>query len=256
MPALEDDLKLIAEAAEAAGEIAMSFHGKPVEVREKGGGAGPVTEADLAVDAMLRETLIGARPDYGWLSEESDDDPARLGAERVFIVDPIDGTRSFIAGERSFAVSVGLAERGSMIAGAVRMPARKTTYAAAKGMGAQRNGSAITVRPGAQPVTILAARPNFHDTNWPGGLPRHEQHFRPSLAYRMCLVAEARFDVMLTFRDTWEWDVAAGSLIVAEAGGAVSGGRGEPIGFNTPQACLPGLVAAHPETHAALIALR
>ena len=112
------------------------------------------------------------------------------------------------------------------------------------------------MRSGTRPVTILASRPNFRAENWPGGLPRHEQHFRPSLAYRMCLVAEARFDAMLTFRDTWEWDVAAGSLIVAEAGGTVSGGKGEAVTFNRPGAMLPGMLAAHPDTHAELLSLR
>ena len=109
MPA--SDLSLLIEAAEEAGRIATRYIGAPMEVREKSDGAGPVTEADLAVDAALAQILRAARPDYGWLSEETEDSADRLGAERVFIVDPIDGTRAFIDGDDIWAHSLAVAER-------------------------------------------------------------------------------------------------------------------------------------------------
>lgn len=253
---MSDDLSLIHEAALAAGEIAMAHFGGPLGVEEKADGAGPVTQADLAIDAMLRQHLLDNRPGYGWLSEETEDDPARLSKDRVFVVDPIDGTRSFVAGEKSFAVSIALVEAGVPVAGVVHLPARDCTYAAAKGCGATKNGEAITTTEASDPVTILAAKVNFEPQNWPYGEPRHKRKFRPSLAYRMCLVAEGRFDAMLTFRPAWEWDVAAGSLIVAEAGGDVTDAQGNAAGFNNQTPKIPGLVAAEKSAHAYLMSCR
>ena len=108
---------------------ALGYFGRPGAVREKPGGHGPVTEADLAVDAMLRERLLAARPDYGWLSEESEDDPARLGAARLFVVDPIDGTRAFVAGQRFWAHSLAVVAAGEAVAGVVHLPMLGRTYA-------------------------------------------------------------------------------------------------------------------------------
>jgi myo-inositol-1(or 4)-monophosphatase len=250
----EADRRLLEAAARAAGETALGFLSRPNRVEEKPGGHGPVSEADLAVDAELRETLLAARPGYGWLSEESEDDPARLAARRVFIVDPIDGTRAFLAGQKAWALSLAVVEAGRPVAGVVHLPALGRTYAATAGGGATLDGRPIAAAPPAAPARVLAAGGSLDPRYWPGGPPPVERHFRPSLAYRLCLVAEGRFDATFSFRDTWEWDVAAGDLIAREAGAAVTTRAGAALAYNLPSPRLPGIVAAAPALHTALLA--
>ncbi len=244
MPGLNDDLDLLVNAARAGGEIAMRFWRKDPQVWDKGDGAGPVTEADFAVDTMLRESLRAARPDYGWLSEETEDSADRLSHARVFVIDPIDGTRAFVAGETPFALSLAVVTDGVPTAAAVFLPAKDKLYAAALGEGATMNGVPLAVAgPGAE-TRLLATKPNFDPKHWPGGLPEASRHFRPSLAYRLALVAEGAFDGMLTLRDAWEWDIAAGALLVTEAGGATSDAFGGPLRFNNSHPQTAGVIAA------------
>ena len=249
----EADRRLLEAAARAAGETALAYVGRPNPVREKPG-EGPVSEADLAVDRELRTALLSARPAYGWLSEESEDGTARLAAGRVFVVDPIDGTRAFLAGESAWALSLAVVEAGRAIAGVVYLPALSRTYAATLGRGALLDGRAIRVAAPSCPPRILAASSTFDASLWPGGVPAVERHFRPSLAYRLCLVAEGRFDAALTLRACGEWDVAAGELIAREAGAAVTMPDGAAIAYNRPTPMVPGLVAASPALHAELCA--
>ena len=252
------DTELLVAAAEAAGEIARRYFQTPVEVIQKPGDLGPVTAVDLEIDRMLHARLTAARPDYGWLSEESDDGPARLGAERVFVVDPIDGTRSFIAGEPGFAVALAVVDRGRPVAGAVHLPARRQTYSATVGQGAFCDGRPIAVsrEQAIERATVLAVRRQMLPEHWPGGPPPMQRHFRSSLAWRMCLVAEGRFDAMLTFRRAFEWDIAAGALIAAEAGGRVTDGQGAELCFNSPQAMQDGVIAAPHALHGRIMAHR
>ncbi|MDU8943775.1 3'(2'),5'-bisphosphate nucleotidase CysQ [Ovoidimarina sediminis] len=252
MPA--HDLDLLTDAARAAGDIARGFFEGANRVWDKADG-GPVGEADIAVDTYLRETLTAARPDYGWLSEETEDDPARLSARRLFVVDPIDGTRAFIAGEATWSHSIAVVEDGVVKAGVVYLPIKDRLFSARLGHGAELNGrplaaSAATRETGAR---ILAARPALDDSHWAGGAPPVHRHFRPSLAYRLSLVGEGRFDGMLTLRDAWEWDIAAGSLIAAEGGAEVTDRTGAALRFNNRHPVTPGVIAAPHALHAALL---
>ena len=254
----EVDLALLKDAVEAAGKIALRHFGKDPETWDKGDGQGPVTEADLAIDAMLKAELLAARPDYGWLSEESEADATRLERDRVFIVDPIDGTRAFIDGARSFSHVVAVAEAGRIVAGAIHLPALEKTYLAVSGEGATLNGDPIRVsdRGALEGASVLSAKTNFRPEHWSGQPPDMDRTFRSSLAYRMALVANGRFDAMLTFRDAWEWDVAAGVLMIEAAGGVATGGRGEALRFNNPHPQVPGILAAGRQVHAGLLARR
>lgn len=211
------DLALLSEAARAAGPVALRYWKNAPRAWEKDGNAGPVTEADLAVNQALEQRLRSARPDYGWLSEESADSGERQGAERVFIVDPIDGTRAFMAGEDTFAVSLAVAEAGRIVAAAVYLPALDRLYTAGESAPALRDGQPIAAsqRTETQGATLLATRHTLGDSHWPGGVPDVKRSFRASLAFRLCLVAEGRHDGMLMLRQAWEWDIAAGSLIAA-----------------------------------------
>ncbi len=240
----EADLTLLLDAGEAAGNIAKRYFKANPETWDKGDGQGPVTEADLEIDRMLKAELLAARPDYGWLSEESEDGTARLKAERVFIVDPIDGTRAFINGEKSFSHALAVVENGKVVAAVVHVPMKGLTYAATLGGGAHCNDEAISVsgQSAMAGATVLTRKPDLKPEHWlaPHGMAHH---FRPSLAYRLSLVAEGRFDAMLTLRPAWEWDVAAGDLIVREAGGAVSTTAGDPTRYNNPHPQIAGMVA-------------
>jgi len=251
-----NDLDLLVRAALEAGRIATGHWRNDPQVWDKPGHQGPVTEADLAIDTALREMLVTARPDYGWLSEETEDSMDRLEAERVFIVDPLDGTRAFVKGERSFSHVLAVAEAGEVIAAAVFLPMLDRMFTAVRGEGAALNGAPIrhSGRAGLEGATMLAARPALQPEFWSRRPPMVDLHSRPSLAYRQCLVAQGRFDAMLTLRDSWHWDLAAGALILEEAGAVVTDRRGRPLQFNTPQPQSPGILAAPPALHAELLA--
>ena len=251
------DTALLVEAGEAAGEIALRHFRKGVRTWDKDDDS-PVTAADLEINEMLEDRLGSARPDYGWLSEESEDCPSRLDRDRVFIIDPIDGTRSFIAGEEGFSVALAVVEHGEVTAAAVHLPARRETFSAARGHGARKNGEplAASARDAIEEATVLTASWQMRAENWPGGVPPLTRHFRSSLAWRMCLVAEARFDTMLTFRRAYEWDIAAGSLIAAEAGAQVTDGHGQAMRFNSAEGLQAGVIAAPPDLHAQIMAHR
>jgi len=253
-----DDLALLRDAARAAGAIALRYWKQQPEVWDKGGNHGPVTEADLAVNTMLADTLRAARPDYGWLSEETPDTAERQQKRRTFIIDPIDGTRAFIAGEDTFSHSLAVAEGGRVIAAAVFLPALDRMYSASATRPATRNDSPIFASPQSvvEGASVVASKANLKPEFWPGGVPDLKRSFRPSLAFRLCLVAEGRFDSMIAFRPTWEWDIAAGALIAARAGAVVTDGQGGAIAFNAADPRTRGVIAASPGLHAGLLGLR
>lgn len=253
MPGRDDDLALLIEAARLAGRIALRYWKRNPKTWEKGD-EGPVTEADIAVNDALAQLLRSARPGYGWLSEETPDTAARLECEHVFILDPIDGTRAFIAGEDSFSHAIAIARHGQVTAGVVFLPALDRLFAATETGPATLNGAHIhaSTLPGIAGANILTPAANLKPEFWPGGVPEVTRSFRASVAYRLALVAQGRFDGMLSFRPGWEWDIAAGSLIASRAGATVSDRHGVPLRFNMPNPRADGLLAAAPGLHAAL----
>jgi len=250
-----DTLALLVDAARAAGDISLRHWRSDHRVWDKGDGQGPVTEADLECDVMLRARLLGACPDHGWLSEETEDDAdrraARMASKRLFIVDPIDGTRAFTRGDDAWAHSLAVVEAGQVVAGVVYLPALERMFTATRGGGAYLNGAPI--RAGEGRNRLLAHRAVFASEYWPGGVPEVSRHSRPSLAYRLALVAQGRYDGMMTFRPTWEWDIAAGVLLCSEAGAVVTDRTGGPVAFNSVAGCTTGLIAASAALHADLM---
>jgi myo-inositol-1(or 4)-monophosphatase len=257
LPVRDSDLDLLTQAALGAGAIARRHFGAGGRVWDKGGGQGPVTEADLEVNDFLRARLTAARPGYGWLSEESDPlgDLSRLGPDTAFVVDPIDGTRAFAEGQTSFAHAIAVVRHGEPVAAVVHLPMLDLTYTALAGRGAFLNGQPITHSGRAQPdgARVLAARVAFDPAAWPGGVPQVDRHFRPSLAWRLALVGEGAFDAMITLRDAWDWDIAAAALIATEAGARVTDRQGAALRFNSAQARSPGVLAAPPPLHGAFL---
>lgn len=254
----DPDLGLLEQAARTAGRIALRHWKRSPRVWDKGDGAGPVSEADLEVNSALEVLLRAARPDYGWLSEESPDGTARLSAARVFVLDPIDGTRAFLAGEENFAISLAVVQGEVPVAGVVFLPARDRLYAADAGGPATCDGQIIRAsdRAGETGASLLATGATMAPEHWPGGVPDLQRSFRTSLAYRLSLVAEGRHDGMATFRDAWEWDIAAGALIAARAGARVTDRNGHPLAFNAADPRCPGVICAAPGLHAALMERR
>ena len=257
MPVLDEnggrDLALLTDAALAAGEIALRYFRRNLKVWEKPG-EGPVTEADIAVNDMLTDRLRGARPSYGWLSEETPDTDERLDCEHLFLIDPIDGTQAFIAGDSSFSHSLAVARNGEVTAAVVYLPAKDLLYAAR--INATCNGQPIRCsnHGGIDGATLLTPKTNMVPELWHGPVPDVTRHFRPSVAYRLCLVAEGAFDGMLSLRQAWEWDIAAGALIAAQAGAAVTNRRGEALRFNMEPPRSNGVLVAAPGLHGELLA--
>lgn len=253
MPA--NDLALLEAAAHESGKIARRFWRQSPQTWEKDAGAGPVTEADLAVNQHLEARLGAARPSYGWLSEETEDNPARLDASRVFIIDPIDGTRAFIDGAPDFAHSLAIAEDGRITAAVVYLPMRDLMYSAHADGPATLNGVPIAPSDaGLDGARVLMAKANLDPVFWKrGAVPPIRREFRSSLAWRFCLAAEGRFDGALSLRGAWEWDIAAGALIAERAGAVATDRLGHPMRFNNSRPVVDGLVVAGPRLHTALL---
>jgi myo-inositol-1(or 4)-monophosphatase len=261
LPGLEgaaDDLALLEESVREAGKIARGFFGGSYKKWDKSKG-NPVTEADLAVDKFLRETLCAARPDYGWLSEETEDDAARLKATAVFVVDPIDGTIAFMKGRPHFTICAGIVVDGAPVAGVVYNPISGECFTARRGHGAFLNGVPIQVsdRTEIEGCRMLGDKAMFAHAAW-NTLPNRpwpamEIETRGSVAYRVVLVACGQFDATLALSSKRDWDLAAAEIIATEAGGIVTSHRGAPLRYNRPSTLQPSLVVAGPKLHARLM---
>jgi myo-inositol-1(or 4)-monophosphatase len=250
--ALADELAIIVREA---GALAKSFRGENLKFWTKHGDS-PVSEADLAVDKMLRERLTRLMPDAAWLSEETEDDRARLGAARLWVVDPIDGTRAYVHGRTDWSVAVALVEHGRPIAGAVYAPMEDGLYLATAGAGATLDGVALAVSRvetfdharAAGPKPMLAKLAEHAPTLV--ALPKIH-----SLALRLARVASAKLDVAFASNDSHDWDIAAADIIVHEAGGTLTTLAGDPLVYNSRDARHGALVAAGPGRHARAVAM-
>jgi myo-inositol-1(or 4)-monophosphatase len=237
----QDDLALLEDRVRAAGKIALQFFGNSYKRWNKDGGS-PVTEADLAIDTFLKEELRSQRPDYGWLSEESLDDPARLATHRLFVVDPIDGTVAFMKGRPHFTICAAVVEGTRPIAGVVFNPAADECFTAGLDQGAFLNGDVIHAgtRSEIAGCRLLGNKQVFD--GWP---PMHIENFS-SIAYRVALVAAARFDAMISLTAKRDWDLAAADIILTEAGGQLVDGNGQPLAYNRPSAIQGATIASGP----------
>lgn len=246
---LAADLALIAAAAEEAGAIAMRYFRRDPTVWRKAGGS-PVSEADLAADAHLKAVLTAARPDYGWLSEETADGPERLGRSRLFVVDPIDGTRAFLRGDEEWAVSVAVVADGRPIAGALYQPATKRLLTATAGGGAHCAGRRLSiVDRAALAGARLGAPKKFLERAEIAAVGFSGRRVVPSLALRIAAIADGSLDVAYGTGNAHDWDLAAADLLVHEAGGRLTIPSGEPIRYNETDPRHPPLVAAVPGLH-------
>jgi myo-inositol-1(or 4)-monophosphatase len=246
---------LLASAVREAGALALKTFRSPIRRWIKGTSS-PVSEADIAVDALLREKLGNPFPGYGWLSEETEDDPHRLTADAVWIVDPIDGTRAYLDGREDWVVSVALARGGRPQLAALYAPATEEFFFAAAGEGATCNGARIEVAPGTGlegakllgPKRFLGSLAELHPSVVP--LPR-----LGSLALRLARIAHGEADIAVVSGSSHDWDLAAADLLVHEAGGALTDLNGERLTYNCPQPVHALLVAASRSRHGMALAL-
>jgi myo-inositol-1(or 4)-monophosphatase len=252
---MNEDLALIGEAALAAGGLARDLRARGLDVKWKAGNS-PVTNGDLAVDAMLKDRLLAARPDYGWLSEETADNTERLAKRRVFNVDPIDGTFAYLKGKPWYGVCIAVIDGDRPSAGVVYMPELDELYAAAAGEEAMLNGAPIHPSPQTEleGCAMLGDRKMFAHPAWPTPWPAMQIETRNSIAYRMCLVASGAFDACLAPSPKHDWDVAAPDLICTEAGAVVTDHKGRTFRYNQPVPSQPALVCAGPRLHPLLLA--
>ncbi len=246
---------LIHRAAKEAGAITQRYLGKPLKQWDKGEDE-PVTEADIEVDEFLRSTLMAACPDYGWLSEETADNTDRLKRKRVWVVDPIDGTRAFLKGRPEYTICIALVEDERPIHAAIYNPMTDELFEASAGEGATLNGKSIgvSVREQIEGCRMLAYGPMFKHPAWPEPWPEMHLENPNSVAYRIALVANGKFDGMMALNWKSEWDIAAADLIVTEAGGLATKHTGEPYAYNQSKSTRHrSIVAAGPELHQALM---
>jgi myo-inositol-1(or 4)-monophosphatase len=251
---LEADLDVLTEAALAAGALAMTFFRRNPNSWAKAGGS-PVSEADMAVDAFLRAKLLAERPDYGWLSEETVDDPARLSRGAIFVVDPIDGTKAFIAGDDRWCVSLAVVRAGRPVAAALNAPARDELFTAKSGGGAWLRGTRLAVSVLADPAGARLTGPRgWLRTNAVQRLGAQLEEHIPSLAYRFVSVAARRLDAAFASPRANDWDLAACDLLVHEAGGRLAELDGSAPRYNQEIPCHGALAAANDNLLPAILA--
>ncbi len=218
-------------AAVAAGVLAMGYFRRNIKTWSKKN-ASPVTEADYLVDEYLSHTLMAERPDYGWLSEETTDDLTRLQKKRVFVVDPIDGTRGFIRGNDGWSISLAVVENGTAIAGVIYAPARDELYEAVAGKGAMMNSRPINPPKENGHVPIIPAAEAVYRQLRDCEIKFERGPYMPSLAHRMVQVATGKLDVAVARRGAQDWDLAAASIILGECGIGLEDVCSGPVKFN------------------------
>ena len=228
----------------------MEYYKADYEIHDKGY-HNPVTTADHAADSLLKEMLTESCPDYGWLSEETVDSPDRLSKERVWVVDPLDGTKEFIEGVPQFVVSIAIVENGEPVVGVLFNPVTKDTFAAAKGEGAFLNDKPIhcVTKDSVGDMVILNSRSETRRGLWePFANTFGELRAIGSVAYKLGLTAAGRADIFASLRPKNEWDICAGNCIINEAGGKLIDLNGNIRRYNQEYTIIePGLIAGETE---------
>jgi len=244
---MQHEIDVLESAVRHAGQHALRLATNGFETHIKKDRS-PVTTADLAVNDILRDALLSAFPEDGWLSEESQDDLVRLEKKRVWVVDPIDGTKYFMRAIPQYSISVALVEAQAPVVAVVYNPMRDEMFTAVAGAGTKMNGRrvSVTVSAPGRPV-MLVSPPGFERGAFRRLEPQVQCVPMGSIAYTLALVAAGAADATLNIDGLNEWDVAAGVLLVREAGGTVVDSAGTALLFNKPKTSLRGIVAASPD---------
>ncbi len=244
----QKELQIAQQAAEAAGKVILQYYEGDYHVSQKSPN-NPVTTADFEADTLLKEQLRTPFPDYGWLSEESKDDLARLDREIIWVVDPIDGTKEFISGIPEFVISIGLVQGDRPVAGVLYNPVKGEMYAGSRGEGAYLNGRKLTVSDTEElrEATLLVSRTESKN----GHVDKFADYikaFKPSgsVAYKLALAAAGTGDIFVSVYSKNEWDICAGDLVVNEAGGTMTDIYGNPVTYNNRETKIQdGIIAGN-----------
>jgi myo-inositol-1(or 4)-monophosphatase len=253
-PSLSSLAMAVRDAARRAGDLALPYYRAGAQTAAKlwyKGHSSPVTEADIALDSFLKGHLSELLPQAGWLSEETADDPARLGRSYVWIVDPIDGTRAFASGHPDWAISIALVRDGQPVLGILHAPIHDRLYEARLGEGAWSNGVRLQL-PEAEyfpnPARVAGPKPLVDRLERHIGPIEHLPKV-PSLALRLARVADGSIDVGLVSAHAQDWDIAAADLILREAGGVLTGLDGSTPVYNRPQPSHDEMIAVASQLH-------
>jgi myo-inositol-1(or 4)-monophosphatase len=253
---LERELQVATEAARAAGAVVRAWYEGRYSVREKAHDS-PVTEADIEANQCIQTMMCAAFPDDGWLSEETRDSPDRLTKTRVWVVDPLDGTKEFIKHIPEFCVCIALVEHGVPTVGVSYNPVREELFAGARGLGVTLNGTPVRVSEQADlgAARILASRSEAERGEWDPFQSRLRIELTGSVAYKLALIAAGRGDATFSLTPKNEWDICAGTLLITEAGGRITDRYSAPLRFNQPNTHLPGLIASNGHLHEQVVRL-
>jgi myo-inositol-1(or 4)-monophosphatase len=244
----ERELEVAERAGRAAGAIVRGFyeHGVAVDYKDTARD-NPVTAADTQADACIHEMVRGAFPADGWLSEETRDSHERLSRRRVWIVDPLDGTKEFIQHIPELCVCIALVEDGAPVVGVSFNPITDELFAAARGRGLTVNGAPAHTSATADvaQARILASRSEDKRGEWDAFKPRLRVELTGSVAFKLALIAAGRGDGTFSLTPKHEWDICAGAALIQEGGGRITDCYGEPLRFNCEKPLLPGLIATN-----------
>jgi len=250
------ELSVAVDAARAAGSIIRRWYDRAYTVRDKGHDS-PVTDADVEANQRIRDIIRTAFPDDGWLSEETRDSAERLGRARVWIVDPLDGTKEFIKRIPEFCVCVALAEDGVASVGVSYNPVREELVAGARGQGVTLNGqpARVSAEASLSAARVLVSRSEVERGEWAEFESTVRIELTGSVAYKLALIAAGRGDATFSLTPKNEWDVCAGAALITAAGGWITDRYGHPLRFNQRQTRLPGIIASNGRLHAPIIEL-
>lgn len=248
------DANLLLDLALHAGEIGLKYFKSDNQVWYKEGNS-PVSQADKEIDDYLRLSFSQARPDYGWLSEETEDNKQRLTCERVVIADPIDGTRGFIGGRDEWCISIAIVENGLPIEAILHCPALEKTFLASKGQGLEFIGTPFLQETKAAKPLVTGSKKLIETMKDLPDAPFEVMEFIPSLAYRLALVAVGELDGAFARGGASEWDVAAADLILKEAGCRLTDDKQATLSYNGEKVQVPALIATQNKRYEEIFAL-
>ena len=214
---------LVKESILEAGKLALKWFKKDPEQWKKDDGS-LVSKADIEINDLLNKLLKNKNPEFGWLSEENEDDRSRLNKKITFVVDPLDGTKAFLEGKKEFSISVAIVKNGLPISGIVFSPSTGEMFEAEKNKGSWKNNKKVIISKynRLEKCKMIAFKPMFSHPAWKEPWPKMDVENRNSIAYRMALVASGQYDAMMALNSKNDWDIAAGDLLISESGGIVT----------------------------------
>ena len=237
-----------------AGKLALKWFKKDPEQWKKDDGS-LVSKADIEINDLLNKLLKNKNPEFGWLSEENEDDRSRLNKKITFVVDPLDGTKAFLEGKKEFSISVAIVKNGLPISGIVFSPSTGEMFEAEKNKGSWKNNKKVIISNynRLEKCKMIAFKPMFSHPAWKEPWPKMDVENRNSIAYRMALVASGQYDAMMALNSKNDWDIAAGDLLISESGGIVTLHTNKKIIYNTENTKKPSVIGTNKAIHEKII---